>query len=160
MTRSLLYIFLTLLIFLAIEQDTVAQEGSAGVQYSGYRRNASGSLFSPAAKTGDVDSNNAFYENEISLELSNNIIVENAPIGSVVGEINQTGFAIGLLSFHVLAEKDDEDRFEFSGNQLVTKTELTYMRSNSYAIDVMGVDGDDNIFYSNFTIVIAAPSED
>lgn len=86
--------------------------------------------------------------------LSNTEILENAPMGTVIGTLSAVDAdSSDSHTFSIVQNRDDYDAFVLSGNELGTNTNLDYETKNIYFVTIAANDGTDS-FEKQFTISI------
>ncbi|MDW7693240.1 putative Ig domain-containing protein [Flammeovirgaceae bacterium SG7u.111] len=95
-----------------------------------------------------------------SLNLSNNVVAEDAAIGAVVGNLSTTDEdATDSHTYSLTGTSDDNNLFEIDGNQLKTKVVLNYEDSPKYTINVKVEDAAGASFSKQITILVGDISD-
>lgn len=96
-------------------------------------------------------------EGPTSITLSKTSLDENAPIGTLVGELTaQDPESAGPITFSLVSGpgSQDNNRFRIQGNQLISSREVDYEAKRKHSIRIKAVDTDGNSSQSIFSIAV------
>ncbi len=103
---------------------------------------------------------NNLEEAPINLELSNSTILENAPVGSLVGLLSAVDPDLaGPVSFALVPNALDNGQFLVSGNQLLTASVFNFETKSSYQVRVRATDVAGQNVFRDFAISVTNLNE-
>ena len=120
-------------------------------------------------KISSIDDNNSVYEQNFTINilninetptfitLSNNKIEENSTIGSVIGTLTARDYDKNSTFTYTL--NNNNDIFDISSNQLITKKSLDYEVQNEYTLNITVTDQGGLAYSRNFIIEILNVNE-
>lgn len=103
---------------------------------------------------------NNLEEAPINLELSNSTILENAPVGSLVGLLSAVDPDLaGPVSFALVPNALDNGQFLVSGNQLLSSSVFDFEAKSSYQVRVRATDVAGQNVFRDFAISVTNLNE-
>ncbi|MFM8401156.1 MAG: cadherin repeat domain-containing protein, partial [Pirellula sp.] len=103
---------------------------------------------------------NNLEEAPINLELSNSTILENAPVGSLVGLLSAIDPDLaGSVSFALVPNALDNGQFLVSGNQLLSSSVFNFEAKSSYQVRVRATDVAGQNVFRDFAISVTNLNE-
>jgi len=115
-------------------------------------------FFSTCNNPSDGDNENQQSNNApIDIFLTSDIVADNEPSGTVIGELSAQDSDSGdLFRFSLTSGFDDNASFEIDGNTLTTAVTLIHNIKSSYSIEINVNDGTAH-FKKGFTIQVSPP---